>query len=122
MLPEVKDGRLLRKRKHNSPNLHDIDPDFGEVYDENKHGENLRAELAIAHLTTFKQYVITAVVNNYWHMFSKKGVTTQVKYYKCEIDTWNARPIRCKNPTFGPLETPLIEKDIANLVELGHAK
>ena len=35
MLPEVKAGRLLRKRKHDSPNLQDIDPDFGEVYDEN---------------------------------------------------------------------------------------
>ena len=31
MLPEVKAIRPLRKRKHNSPDLQDIDPDFGEV-------------------------------------------------------------------------------------------
>ena len=82
MLPEVKAGRLLRKRKHNSPNLQYIDPDFGEVYDENKHGEILRAELTISHLNTVQQSVITAVINKYWHMFSKKGVTTPVKDYE----------------------------------------
>ena len=54
MLPEIKTGRLLRKRKYNSPNLQGIDPDFVEVYDKNKHGEMLRAELTIAHLTTFQ--------------------------------------------------------------------
>ena len=55
-------------------------------------------------------------------MFSKKGVTTPVKDYECEIYTRNDRPIRCRNPNFGPLETPLIEKAIAKLVEIGHAK
>ena len=55
-------------------------------------------------------------------MFIKKGVTTPVKYYEFEIDTRNARPIRCRNPTFGPLENPLIEKAIANLIELGHSE
>ena len=55
-------------------------------------------------------------------MFIKKGVTTPVKYHECEIDTRNSRPIRCRNPTFGPLETPLIEKSIANIVDIGHTK
>ena len=110
MLPEVKAGCLLRKGKHNSPNLQDIDPNFGEVYDENEHGEILRAELTIAHLTTFQQSVLTTVVNKYWRVFSKNGVTTPVKDYKCEMDTGNARPIRYRNPTFGPIETLLIEK------------
>ena len=103
MLTEVKAGHLLRKRKHNSPNLQEIDPDFGEVYNENKHGEILCAELTIAHLTTFQQSVLTAVVKKYWRVFSKNGVTTPVKYYECEIYTGNFRPIRCRNPTFGPL-------------------
>ena len=55
-------------------------------------------------------------------MFSKKGVTTLVKDYQREMDTRNARQIRCRNPTFGPLETHLIEKAITKLVELGNAK
>ena len=81
MIPEVKAGRLLRKRKHDSPNLQDIDPDFGGEYYENKHGETLRSELTIAHLTTFQQSVINAVIKKYWRVFSKKGVTTPVKDY-----------------------------------------
>ena len=55
-------------------------------------------------------------------MFIKKGVTTVVKDYECEIDTGHARPTSCRNPTFGPLETLLIKKSITKLVELGHAK
>ena len=112
MIREVKAGRLLRKRKHNSPNLQDIDPDFGDIYDKNKHGEILRAELTIAHLTTVQQSVLTAGIKKYWHVFRKKGVTTLVKYYECKIDNGNVTPIRRRNPTFGPLETPLIEKSI----------
>ena len=122
MLPEVKYGRLLRKRKHNSPNLQGIDLDFGEVYEDNKYGEILRAGITISCLTTVQQSVLTEVLKKYWRMFIKKGVTIPVKYYECEIDTGNANPIRCRNPTIGPLETPLIEKAIANPVELGHYK
>ena len=47
MLPEVKNGRLIRKRKHEPHKLRDIDPAFGEEYDDAKHGETLRAELKI---------------------------------------------------------------------------
>ena len=47
MLPEVKNGRLLRKRVHDPPKLQEIDPDFGEEYDEAKHGDILRAKLNI---------------------------------------------------------------------------
>ena len=122
MFPEVKAGRILRKCNYNSNNLQEIDPDFGEVYDENKHGGILRSELTIAHLTTVQQYILNAFVKKYWRVFIKKRVTTPVKDYECEIDTGNARPIRCRNPTFGPLETPLVEKAIANLVELGHGE
>ena len=121
MLPDVKDGRLLRKRVHDPPKLQEIDPDFGEEYDEDKHGEILRAELNIAHLTPMQKEILTAVIKKYWRVFSKKGVTKPVKDYECEIDTGDAKPIRCKNPNFGPMETPLIEKAIAKLIELGHA-
>ena len=80
----------------------------------------LKEELKIAHLTSFQQSVLTAVIKKYWRVFSKEGVTTPVKDYECEIDTGDAKPMRCRNPNFGPLETPLIEKAIAKLVELTH--
>ena len=120
MLPEVKAGRLIRKRLHDPPKLQDVDPAFGVEFDEKLHGKMLKEELDIAHLTTFQQSVLTAVIKKYWRVFCKEGVTTPVKDYECEIDTGDASPIRCKNPRFGPLETPLIEKAIAKLMELGH--
>ena len=62
LLPDVKDGKLLRKRKHDPPRLDNIDPGFGEEYDEAKHGEMLRAELKISHLDAHQQSILTAVV------------------------------------------------------------
>ena len=81
----------------------------------------LSNELKIDHLTKFQQNHLTAVIKKYWRVFSKQGVTTPVKGYECEIDTGDAKPIRCKSPTFGPHETPIIEKAIAKLVESGLA-
>ena len=120
MLPEVKAGRLIRKRRHAPPRLGDIDPEFGVEYDDKTHGAMLCSELKISHLQPDQQRILTSIVKKYWRVFCKEGVTTPVKDYQCEIDTGNARPIRCRNPTFGPLETPIMEKAIAKLVKLGH--
>ena len=38
MLPEVKAGRLIRKRLHDPPKLQDVDPAFGVEFDEKMHG------------------------------------------------------------------------------------
>ena len=43
-----------------------------------------------------------------------------MKDYECEIDTENTAPIAYRNPNVGPLETPIITKAIAKLLELGH--
>ncbi len=119
MLPEVKAGCLIRKRVHAAPTIRDIDPNFGEEYDEDKHGDILRDELNVTHLTPLQQSILTAVIKHSWRVFSKKGVTVPVKDYEYEIDTGNARLIACINTTFGPRETPLIEQAITKLVELG---
>ena len=65
MLPEVKNGRLVRKGLHDPPNLQDVDPDFGEEYIESKHDETLPAELLITHLTPPQSSILTAVVKKY---------------------------------------------------------
>ena len=51
MLPEVKAGRLIRKREHVAPPLTDIDPNFGVKYDEEIHGVMLRNKLDFSHQT-----------------------------------------------------------------------
>jgi hypothetical protein len=50
MLPEVKTGALIRKRKHQAPPLHDINPNFGVEYNEDLHGDMLRSDLDVSHL------------------------------------------------------------------------
>ena len=122
MLPEVKAGRLIRKRKHPAPPLTDIDPNFGVEYDDSKHSDLLRKHLDVSHLTPPQQLVLTNLIKKYWRVFSKEGVTTPVKDYECEIDTGDAKPFACKDPTFGPREQPIIEKAISKLLALGHIK
>ena len=122
MLPSVKAGRLIRKRKHPAPSLSDIDPNFGVEYDESKHGDIIKADLLpkITHLTPEQQKIIVDVVKSKWRVFSKEGVVVPIKNYECEIDTGNAQPIACKKAVFGPREAPIIEAAIAKLVELDH--
>ena len=82
MLLEVNAGRLIRKRKHVTPPLTDIDPNFGVEYDELLHGSMLRKELDVSHLTPPQQATLTALIKRYWHVFSREGFTTQVKDYE----------------------------------------
>ena len=65
LLPEVKAGRLIRKRLHTPPKLHGIDPAFGVEFDEMKHGQMLKDELKISHLTSAQQFILTALIKRY---------------------------------------------------------
>ena len=107
MLPEVKAGRLIRKRKHPAPPLTDIDPNFGVDYDETTHGTILRAELDVSHLIKPRQTVLTNLIKKYWCVFSREGVTTPVKDYECEINTVDTKPfaLSLKRPL--PSSSPL---------------
>ena len=66
MLPEVKAGRLIRKRRHSPPGLRDVDPSFGEEFDEAKHGKVLRVELNVEHLTKLQQEILISIMKKYW--------------------------------------------------------
>ena len=118
ILPEVKTGRLIRKRRHDTPRLDDVDPNFGEEFDEAKHGQMLKDELNISHLSVHQQNILIAAIKKYWRVFCKESIATPVKDYECEIDTGNAAPVRCRNPTFGLHEMPIIEKLLSSLLNL----
>ena len=120
MLPEVKAGHLIHKQKHADPPLTETDHNLGVEYNEKMHGAMLCDELDVSHLTSSQQITLTALIKQYWRVFSKEGITTPVKDYECEIDTGDAKPIACPNATFGPRELPIIEKAIAKLLALGH--
>ena len=57
-----------------------------------------------------------ANVRAWFLVFSRNGLKTTA------VNTGNARPIACRNKTFGPLELPLIKKAIAKLLEIGHIR
>ena len=65
MLPEVKVGHLLRKRKHPAPPLTDIDSNFGVEYNEELHGKMLHEELDISHVSSSQQLVLTVPIKKY---------------------------------------------------------
>ena len=109
MLPEVGDT-FLRKRMHPVPAT--VDPAFDIKYNEAKHGKILSENLDLTHLPQPIQLKVLSLIKKYWGVFDPRGLLLPVKDYECEIDTGNHPPVRCKNVTYGPLETPLIKKAI----------
>jgi len=95
-------GRVIRKRLHPSPRLDEVDEKFNVQYDEAKHGEKLRKELQIDHLTQDQQKQLTDLIKKYWAVFDDTGLFVPVKDYECVIDTGSARPICVKNINYGP--------------------
>ena len=58
-------------------------------------------------------------MKEFWCVFDDRGLTIPVRDYECEIDTGDHAPVACRNTNYGPLETPKIEKAIAQLLSLG---
>ncbi len=81
------------ERVHDTLPLDEVDPNFGEEYGVAKHGNHLNTDLNIAHLTNFQCTILTAVIQKYWCVFSKKVMTYPIKNYEFEIDTGNAHHI-----------------------------
>ncbi|KAL3794570.1 hypothetical protein HJC23_008026 [Cyclotella cryptica] len=86
-------GKVIRKRLHPSPRIGEIDEQFNVQYEEAKHGEKLRRELKIDHLTPTQQDKLVALIKKYWAVFDDTGLFVPVKDYECVIDTGSARPI-----------------------------
>ena len=53
-----------------------------------------------------------------WPVVDDVGVTIHVKDYTCSIDTGTHPPIACRGVTYGPHETPIVEKAIHKLLPL----
>ena len=66
ILPEVKTGALIRKRKHIVTPLTDIDPTFGIEFDESLHGNMLHSDLDVSHLTPSQQTTVSDLIKKYW--------------------------------------------------------
>jgi hypothetical protein len=122
LLHNIEGGPILQKLKHPPPPLDEVDPKFFSVYDESKHGEQLRQDLDLSHLDTHLQEKIYALVKKCWSVFDKKGVYVPLKHYECVISTGDSPPIAVKKILYGPREIPIMRECIAALEKVGHIR
>jgi hypothetical protein len=90
--------------------LDDVDPAFLSIYDEAKHGSELRSELNLSHLDKPTQAIVYPLIQKYWSVFDDKGQFLPVRDYTCSIDTGSARSIAVKKFHYGPREIPIMRK------------
>ena len=69
----------------------------------------LKDELNISHLSVHQQ-CLACCYYGILESFLQRGRYHPVKDDEYKIDTGNAAPVRCRNPTFGPHETPVIAR------------
>ena len=60
------------------------------------------------------------LVKHHWRVFNPDGVRFSVIGYKCDIDTGDTAPVTCSNVNYGPREYKIMEKHIADLVNVQH--
>jgi hypothetical protein len=121
LVQNLNGGPVVRRRKHRSRDLDDIDPTFDVKFDKELHGEKFRAEFKPSPLLSDEENAeLEALLKEFWCVFDDTGLFIPVKDYECVIDTGTAPPIAIKKINYGPLETPIMREQIAVLEKLGH--
>jgi hypothetical protein len=113
-------GVILQRKKYAVPKLDAVDPLFNYEFDETLHGAQLAKELDVSHLLPDQASRLTDLIKHYWTVFNLRGTFTPVKFYQCDIDTGNHKPIAIKKIIYGPKETGIMQKSIAALEKVGH--
>ena len=101
---------VLRKVESTLPAT--VDPNFDVKYDDTKHGEYLRKNLATGHLPADIALRLINVIKKHWRVFDPNGLKYTIIGYECDIDTGNAKPISCGNVNYGPRESVVMRKHI----------
>ncbi len=73
ILHNVEGGPILRKRKHATPPLDNIDPCFLSQYGERIHGEILQKEIDLSYLDGTTHDLVYKLLQKYWSVFDDKG-------------------------------------------------
>ena len=63
--------------------------------------------------------VIGAIIREYWDVFDPQGALRTIRGYLFRIDVGNHKPICCKPPRYGPHETVVMNKLLAELERQG---
>jgi hypothetical protein len=110
------DGRVvLRKKKFDTPALDQDNPKFNYTFSETNHGERLKNELDLSHLSPKQGAWLAALIKQYWCVFDDRGTSISVHHYQCIIDTRNVAPIAIEKIHYRPWEIPIMHCSIAAL-------
>jgi hypothetical protein len=114
------DGRVvLRKKKFDAPALDQDNPKFNYTFSEANHGQHLKNEHDLSHLSPKQGARLATLIKQYWCVFDDRGTFIPVHHYQCIIDTGSAALIAIKKIHYGPWEIPIMHCSIAALEKVG---
>ena len=70
-----------------------------------------------SHLTPFMRDEIVRIVTKYWDCFCKRGAQRTILDYEFAVDTGAAKPVCCKNPSYGHYESKIIMTQVEQLLD-----
>eukprot|EP00957_Ditylum_brightwellii_P162102 12341306-Ditylum_brightwellii.AAC.1 len=56
-------------------------------------------------------------MKEYWEVFCKRELRNPIRGFSFQIDTGNSKPVCCKQPSYRPKESKVMEKLVAKLEE-----
>jgi hypothetical protein len=114
-------GFSLRKAKdHIFP---PIDPRFHYSYDKDKDRNELARNLIIDPSVSIDvKNRIISFVKEFWDVFREAGVSIPFRGYEMVIDTGKHKPVAVRSIHYGLHESPIMQKTIDNLLDLGFIK
>ena len=118
-LEEPSYGQVLRKRVRQHKMRDETDPAFDVPYNESVHGQYMRENLNLDHLSPARQAQVRQIIIDHWGVFNPAGANIPVQDYECHIDTGTASPVRCRRVQYGPRESKIMMPMIDKLESLG---
>ncbi len=95
-----------------------VDPIFNWEYSDELHGDKLRTDLEISHLSPEHAATLIKVIKKYRCVFDKRGTFTPICNYECIINTGTAAPIAIKKILYGPREISIMQRSIVALAKV----
>jgi hypothetical protein len=118
-----KTGNSLWKSKSSALALAPPNPNFNYVYCPDKDVDELDANLKLEpDMSVDMMNRVKAFVQEFWDVFRKEGVKIPLRGYKMVINTGKHKPVACRQPHYGLHETPIMQKTIVKLLDLGFVK
>jgi hypothetical protein len=62
---------------------------------------------------------IVDIIKEYWDVFCEEGLRRNIRGFSCRIDTGDISPVCCKPPRYGPHESVIMNKLVAQLQHNG---